>query len=58
MNKLQQTTARMLEIERINMAYNKTTNFGQHPNGQEQEIALILEEWDGLKLLRIELKNS
>jgi hypothetical protein len=57
MTQLQQTTARMLEIERKNMEYNKATNFGQFPNGQEAEIELILEEWDKLKVLRIQLKQ-
>lgn len=57
MTQLQQTTARMLEIEHKNMEYNKATNFGQFPNGQENEIELILEEWDNLKVLRIQLKQ-
>lgn len=50
-------TNRMLEIERQNMAYNEATNFGMFPNGQEAEIELILEEWDNLKILRLQLKQ-
>jgi hypothetical protein len=58
MNLLQQNTARMLEIERINMAYNQATNFGQNPNGKEDEIEALLKEWDNLKAARNELKYS
>jgi hypothetical protein len=58
MNDLQQVTARMLEIERANMAYNKATNFGQFPNGQEAEIEAMLAEWDGLKIRRLQLKYN
>lgn len=58
MTHLQKTSARMLEIEQINMAYNKATNFGLEPNGQEAHIEELLTEWDGLKMLRQELKDS
>jgi hypothetical protein len=54
---LKTVTDRMLEIERTNIAYNQATNFGMFPNGQEAEIELILEEWDNLKVLRIQLKQ-
>lgn len=57
MNDLQLVAKRMLEIERTNMAYNQATNFGENPNGQEEEIKMILDEWDGLKFLRLELKQ-
>lgn len=53
---LHNVTARMLEIERENMAYNKATNFGQFPNGQEAHIEAILAEWDILHARRNELK--
>lgn len=55
---LKTVTDRMLEIENVNMAYNKATNFGMFPNGQESEIELILEEWDNLKVLRIQFKSN
>lgn len=58
MKALQKNTARMLEIERINMAYNEATNFGRRPNGKEAEIAALLQEWDELKALRSDLKYS
>lgn len=58
MNQLQETTARMLEIERINMVYNQTTTFGQLPNGQEDEIEALLAEWDTLKVRRLQLKHN
>ena len=58
LNALQKNTARMLEIERINMAYNEATNFGQNPNGQEPEIEDLLKEWDHLKVRRLDLKYS
>lgn len=57
MNELQRTSARMLEIERKNMDYNKSTNFGQNPNGQEEELKRLLAEWDTLKILRQKLKE-
>jgi hypothetical protein len=56
-NQLQQVTARMLEIERKNMAYNEATTFGQFPNGQETYIEAILAEWDQLKAIRHQLKQ-
>lgn len=49
--------ARMLEIERENMDYNKATDFGQNPNGQEARIVHILKEWDHLKIRRQRLKE-
>lgn len=56
MNKIQQVTAEMLQIERANIEYNKATNFGKVPNGQEQQIKKMLTRWDKLKLLRTKLK--
>lgn len=50
-------SARMLEIERINMAYNKATDFGNNPNGQEAKIKSLLDEWDHLKIRRQRLKD-
>jgi hypothetical protein len=47
----------MLEIERINMAYNKDTNFGQNPNGRESEIKTLVSELDTLRNLRRKLKE-
>jgi hypothetical protein len=58
MNPLQEVTARMLKIERINMDYNKATTFGQFPNGQEAEIEALLSEWDSLKVRRLQLKYN
>jgi hypothetical protein len=58
MNDLQKVTARMLQIERINMAYNEKTDFGNNPNGQEAEIKFLLDEWDKLKIERKKLKYS
>ena len=55
-NNIHEVSARMLTIERINMDYNKATNFGQFPNGQEAEIEALLAEWDTLKALRHKLK--
>lgn len=57
MNQLQQVTAEMLRIEKINMGYNRATNFGQNPNGQEDYIAHLLVEWDRLKIRRQRLKE-
>jgi len=57
MNQLQIVSAKMLEIERINMDYNKATNFGQNPNGQEDYIFHLLGEWDHLKIRRQRLKE-
>jgi hypothetical protein len=56
MNQLQSVSAEMLRIERINMAYNEATDFGNKPNGQEAEIDKLLAQWDRLHLLRNELK--
>ncbi len=58
MNELQQITKRMLEIEYTNMRYNKATDFGNNPNGQEEQIKAILKEWDELKVKRNQLKYS
>lgn len=55
---LQEITQRMLHIEKVNMQYNKETNFGQKPNGQEKEIEKLLSEWDSLKVQRNILKQS
>jgi hypothetical protein len=55
---LQQITQRMLHIEDVNMQYNKETNFGQNPNGQEKEIEKLLSEWDSLKIQRNAAKDS
>ena len=57
MNQLQEVSAQMLEIERINMAYNEATNFGLNPNGQEAYIKHLLCEWDHLKHRRQRLKE-
>jgi hypothetical protein len=57
LNQLQEVTKRMLEIEIINMLYNKDTNFGTNPNGKEREIELLLKEWDELKIRRNQLKQ-
>lgn len=58
MNRMQEITKRMLEIERANMAYNEQTNFGNVPNDKENEIKTMLAEWDKLKAERINLKNK
>ncbi len=58
MTELQNITKRMLEIENINMAYNKETNFGTTPNGEEDKIKNLLEEWDELKKERQILKSK
>jgi hypothetical protein len=58
MNTLHEITQRMLNIEKVNMQYNKQTNFGQNPNGQEKEIEKLLGEWDALKIKRNILKQS
>jgi hypothetical protein len=55
---LKNTITRMTEIEKINMQYNKSTNFGNNPNGQENEIIKLLEEWDNLNSLRIKAKTT
>ena len=55
---LRETTKRMLQIETQNMAYNKATNNGINPNGQESEIELLLSEWDKLKVQRQDLKDN
>lgn len=54
---LNETTQRMLHIEKVNMLYNKETNFGENPNGQEKEIEKLLSEWDSLKFQRNILKQ-
>ena len=51
-------TVRMLEIEKINMAYNEATNFGNIPNGEEETIKSLLQEWDELKKERSALKSK
>jgi len=56
MNTLQEITQRMLHIEKVNMQYNKETNFGEKPSGQESEIEKLLAEWDSLKIQRNILK--
>lgn len=56
-NNIHEVSARMLEIEQINMAYNKATNFGKNPNGQEKKISALLDEWDDLKIVRRNLKE-
>lgn len=56
MTTLQEITERMLQIEQTNISYNKATYFGRFPNGQEEYISLLLEEWDDLKALRNKLK--
>lgn len=54
---LQQIEDQMHCIEGINMRYNKVTNFGQFPNGQESYIEHMLVEWDHLKCRREKLKQ-
>lgn len=54
---LNETTQRMLHIEKVNMQYNKETDFGKNPNGQENEIEKLLAEWDSLKIKRNILKQ-
>jgi len=55
---LKKITARMIEIEKINMQYSKETSFGNNPNGQEKEIEKLLGEWDALKIKRNLLKTG
>lgn len=65
-NKLQQSEVEMIldkvtkemhEIEVINAVYNKATNFGQFPNGQEAYIEHQLKVWDNLKCRRERVKS-
>jgi len=48
----------MLFIERVNMVYNESTDFGQNPNGFESEMDKLLAEWDILKVERQHIKNG
>ncbi len=57
-NRLESITKQMIEIETINAAYNKATNNGQNPNGEEAKIENLLNVWDKLKMRRDNLKRN